>query len=164
MLRGIQRLWKRWAVLYQEPAALDETVFPPSNMVMRLRCLLIIIFSWKHGPMYRCWLYATVAHVHEGFLRLLVGWSSQCCSGGRSYGGGIFLVHFHQFVVCSWANCVGGVPWLFSSENVCPGGSVGRPCCAHSAHRASSRLHNQGSTGSPSFAYRWVHPSKNSHL
>lgn len=40
-------------------------------MVMRLRCLIVFVFSWKHGPMYRCWLYATVAHVQEGFLRLL---------------------------------------------------------------------------------------------
>lgn len=104
--------------------------FPPGNVVMRLRCLVVIVFSWKHGPMYRCWLYATVAHVHEGFLRLLIGWSSQCL-GGRSYWGGIFLLHFHQFAVCSWANCAGGVLWLSSSENVCPRRAMGQQCCAH---------------------------------
>lgn len=90
MQPGIQRLWKRWAVPYQEPAVLDETIFLPNNMVMRLRCLIVIVFSWEHGPMYKCSLYATVVHVHEGFLRLLTGRSSHCCLGGSSYWGGIF--------------------------------------------------------------------------
>lgn len=90
MQRGIQRLWKRWAVPYQEPAVLDETIFLPNNMVMRLRCLVVIVFSWEHGPMYKCWLYATVVHVHEGLLRLLTGRSSHCCLGGSSYWGEIF--------------------------------------------------------------------------
>lgn len=151
MLRGIQRLWKRWTVPYQVPAAVDETIFPPSDMVMRLRCLIIIVSSWKRGTTYRCWLCTAVAHVHEGFLRWLVGWSSQCCLGERSYWGRIFLVHFHQFALGSWANCAGEVPWLSFSENARPGRAAGQQCCAHFAQPASSRLHEQGSTRIPSF-------------
>lgn len=37
---------------YQEPAVLEETVFPPSNMVMRPRCLAVIVFSWNTEPIY----------------------------------------------------------------------------------------------------------------
>ena len=149
MLYGIQRLWKRWAVLYQEPAALDDTSFPSNDMVTRLRCFVVIIFSWKNGAVYRCWLYATVACVREGFLRLPIGWSSQCCLGGRSYWGGIFLVHLHQFAVCSWANCAGGVPWLSFSENVLsPEGACAAAVLCPPAHQASSQLRGHGSTRS----------------
>lgn len=42
----------------------------------------------------------------------------------------------------------GGVLWLSSSENMCPGRAVGWQSCAHLAHQSSSRLHNQGSTRS----------------
>lgn len=140
MQPGIQRLWKRWAVPYQEPAVLDETIFLPNNMVMRLRCLIVIVFSWEHGPMYKCSLYATVVHVHEGFLRLLTGRSSHCCLGGSSYWGGIF------WCISTSLLFVVGQPVLvecfgFSSLKMWVlGGAVGQYCCVL-AHRASSWLH-----------------------
>lgn len=52
------------------------------------------------------------APLHASFLRLLMGWSSQCFLGGRQD----IPDAFHQSGVCSWANWADGVTWLSSSK------------------------------------------------
>lgn len=77
MLHVIQRLWKTWAVLYQEPAVLNETIIPLSNGMVSL----VILFSWDHGPVYRCMqLCSSPCKVFKGAYRMkqpvFLGWKA----------------------------------------------------------------------------------------
>lgn len=154
MLHGIQRLWKRWAVLYQEPAVLNETIFLPSCMVMRPRCLVV---SWKHRLMYRCWIHATVTCVREGSLRLLIEWSRQCCLGGIIPGAFPPSCCLFLGKLCSWL-----VLYFFCEEWVSQGecwtAVLCSPCSSGKFMTAWSGQHRE------SFAYQWVLPSAKSHF
>lgn len=99
--------------------------------------------------------YTRLANVREGFLKLLIGWSSQCCLlGGRHYWGGLFLLHFYPSAVCPWGNCV-RVPWFSFAEKCCPGGSYGAALLPGSAAgtllswAGTQPLPGQGSTHGP---------------
>lgn len=96
-----------------------------------------------------------LANVREGFLRLLIGWSSQCrLLGGQRYWGGLFLVYFYPSAVCPWGNCV-RVPWFSFAEKRFPGGSCGAALLLGSAAgtllswAGTQPLPDQGSTHGP---------------